>query len=417
MSEVAAAEACVAWAVSRGTQFENVSLTYRSDRGVCITKSCSSPARIVVPAGILLTLRTIEAFAATEPAFAALLAEWSFRVKLTHKRAVLLLLCFDARHGSPWSRYIASLPTRVDSPAWWSADELRLLQGTSIEGVCEERRAFTTAWLGVQQRRPEASALTLDISVDELLEYLLLIDSRALLSKEDDAVMVPVADFCNHSSARLGPDAQNSVWEHDAATGAFVLAELPGLNLAEGTELLFSYGKRGAGEFLVNYGFIEDGVGLEDVPSRCMTLDLSWLAVERPQLKQLPFMPGLKLHSDIAPIATDDTGYVWWTIDVDGLDLPTLTLHGEPVTNTTLRGRVEKQERWREYERQALQVAQAAIERAVQALDAAEADATLREIAEKARPEVLDTADRVRDAERALLMLNWRIIDEKLSGD
>ena len=164
----------------------------------------------------------------------------------------------------------------------------------------------------------------------------------------------------------------------------------------------------------MNYGFIEPGVGLKGVPSRCMTLDLSWLAEGRPALAGLPFMPGLKLHCDIEPIAEDDDGYIWWTIDVEGLDLMARTLHGKSVTDKTLRSELEREPQWQVYRRRALQVAQGTVERAVMALDAAEADEALRAIAQSVREEVLDTADRVRDAERSLLMWNWHAIERLL---
>ncbi|BFZ58394.1 hypothetical protein PYCC9005_005456 [Savitreella phatthalungensis] len=402
------AQRCISWASSRGATIENVRAGVIDGRGTCLVRvETEKDARIVIPADLLLSKDNIRAFAESQPGFKELLNEWSFKVPLTHKRTLLLFFAWDRRHGSPWSEYTAALPDKIDSPVWWDDDGRLLLVGTTVEGVAEDKRAFTAAWLRVQQARPEASALTKSISLDELLHYTLLIDSRALMSKEDDAVMVPVVDFANHSSGRPpAPGSQNSAWEHDRESGEFVLATLPNVG---GQELLFSYGKRSAGELLLNYGFIEGNVGLDMVPSRCITLDLS--GDGNNNISNYSREPSLRLHDDRPPLEDVESDYIWYAIaeHIPELDVDQALFAGKPYED--LRRVFAESSRWPVYRFLAAVRAQIAVTQQIKRLDETENDERLCDAAGRVPSDVLTTANRVRDAERAVLELNLSALD------
>lgn len=145
---------CIAWAKAEGATLHGISVCDLPGRGnsliVDTTEGGHSP-NMFVPKNLLLTLSNINDYAASEPEFYKVLQEWSQRVNLTSRRAILLLMAWNTRHGTPWREYLSSLPAYVDSPILWTDQERSLLKGTSIEGVAEDRKGFLKAWLQYQQ--------------------------------------------------------------------------------------------------------------------------------------------------------------------------------------------------------------------------------------------------------------------------
>lgn len=396
---MATAIKCMEWAAQEGVIIDGMKVAHLQGRGnslvASLTKSpCSS---IIVPARLLLTLSNIEAFANDNQDFRVILEEWSGRVAMTSRRAIILLMAFSARHGSPWSIYLESLPTHIDSPVFWQAHERRLLEGTSIEGVAEDKIAFLQAWLGYQQSLEQASTFTQDITFKELMLYEMLVDSRALLSSEDDSCMVPCIDFANHSSLRppvLG--AQNAVWE--MTNGEFHLTTLS--MLRDGDEVLFSYGKRGNAELLCKYGFVEEYQVLNG--SRSITLEIP-LAPQQTFLCQFG-EPSFKVSSqDSEEFLLQQESPFLWIYCLSGeteVDWEQKTYRGQSLTTGELLTRLQQESVWPWLYYKASTLCLHCVLQSLERLSMTEQDESLRCIAEAVEPALLTLVDAVRDSER-----------------
>ncbi|CCG84647.1 protein of unknown function [Taphrina deformans PYCC 5710] len=398
------ANECIKWATSHGALIEQLHVQEIPGRGNSLVASAhnGNGQSIFIPTNLLLTLKNIELFATQTPAFQAILHEWSARVKLTSRRAIIILMAYTAVHGSPWSPYLNSLPDHVSSPLFWSGQERRLLDGTSIEGVAEDKMAFLEAWLQYQKRRQNASEFTLGLELKDLMKYEMLVDSRALLSNEDDSCMVPVIDFANHSSLKPGQTgSQNAVWEMDD-TG-FHLSTL--YDIAPGEEVLFSYGKRGNGELLFKYGFVEEHQ--VEGGSRSMTIELP---IDETQAAHLNFgEPSFTIAPEIAddPLFVQDSWFLWMNVllEENDTDWSTSKFRGAAIGRDMLQ-RLQTQDDWPWFHFKACSIALSCLTRQRQRLDQTEEDTELIAIAKAVGAEVLAAVDAVRDSERVTLDLN-----------
>lgn len=403
-----AAQNCVTWAIQHGSTISNIKVVSLPGRGNSLVVDGELPpnatARIFIPSAILLTLRNILKFAEEDEAFMEVLEEWSTRIPITSRRAIILLMAFSKRHGSPWSEYLLSLPTEIDSPVFWSSTDLRLLAGTSIDGVAEDKIGFVTAWLAYQQSRPSASKFTGSLTFEELMLYEILVDSRALLSNENDSCMVPVIDYANHTSL-LGSvsGGQNSTWQMDHA--GFELCTIG--EVSNGQEVLFSYGKRGNGELLVKYGFIEQWQ--VKTGSRNITLELD-SPDHYAEYGEPSFRIGSDTEADSDIFGDQDCAYLWLLV-LQGepqVDFQQHTLQGNKFTRDTLRHILLQSPLWLFYCYKACRIAEHYIVRNMQNLESTERDSELAGIAmtlSQRSPEKLRLIDGVRDSEMQTYVL------------
>lgn len=405
---LAAAQECMVWALQNGSSITNVKIEALEGRGNSLlfhrTNHSGTSARIFIPSDILLTLKNIEKFSDQNKAFKEVLKEWSTRVPITSRRAIMLLMAFSKRHGSPWSNYLLSLPTQIDSPVFWSSTDRRLLAGTSIDGVAEDKISFVQAWLTYQQTRSDASAFTASLTLEEFLLYEMLVDSRALLSNESDSCMVPVIDFANHTSTLgINSGGQNSAW--NMTRDGFELSTFG--EIPDGTEILFSYGKRGNGELLVKYGFIEEWQVTKG--SRSITLELDLLE-DGLEYGEPSFRLGTEPDDDNAIFENSDCAYLWLLV-IQGepeVDHYKHNIQGRSFTKETLRGVLLEMPLWPFYCYKACQIAEHYIVRNMQQLQSSELDPELGEIAmalSRHCPERLRLIDGVRDAEMQTYIL------------
>lgn len=395
------ADCCLQWAVSQGARIEGISISQLPGRGTSLLSTAkSSPKLIFVPAHLLLNLKNIRNFAHSTPAFAELCQEWSTRVPLTARRYIILLMAYTVRHSSPWSVYLEALPEYVDSPVFWAEDERALLAGTSIAGVAEDKIAFLTAWLGYQQRQGSPSALTQSLTLRELMHYEMLVDSRALLSDEEDSCMVPIIDFANHSSLRGKHTSghQNATWKVDAA--GFYLEVQP--DTPDGHEVLFSYGRRGNGELLIKYGFVEEA----QMPtgSRSVTIEVDidqsndfLLSYGEPYFRIMP-------DADHEPLLDEESSFVWLQtlVDETHVNWQDSTYKGTKFSGDTILSLLQAQpsNEWQTLQVKAYRLGIAWLQRQLRDLRAAEEDPNLIAVAGTIDEQRLHTIDAVRDSER-----------------
>lgn len=404
------AQSCILWAVENGALLRGLSVAELRSKGNSLVVQCNDSSSqdapsLFVPTKLLLTLFNIRQFADTKPGFLQVLSEWSQRFSMTSRRAILLLMAWDLRHGSPWSTYLKALPAHIDSPIFWPQDQRLLLCGTSIDGVAEDKIGFLAAWLRYQQSLPNASQFTKSLTLDEILRYEMLVDSRALLSNEHDSCMVPVIDFANHSSLRpplLG--AQNAAW--DMTSEGFTLTVLPGLSVSQ--EILFSYGKRGNGELLFKYGFIEEWQVLKG--SRSITIELPYFQ-ELGDVGEPSFRIGSDDDEDV--LSAKDSQYVWLLAlqKHGGVNWHDCTFRGVHFTKENIRETLLQSEEWPVYQAEAISIIASALSAQLMRLDESEQDHHLIDISSNTSSERLNAIDAVRDSERKTLQSRLRELE------
>lgn len=405
------ADLCIEWAKQSGAIVSNITVSEIPGRGNCLISGKTESedtalATVHIPKDLLLTLSNILQFAEEQVKFKEIIGEWSQRFSMTSRRAILLLMAWDHRYSSPWSTYLKSLPDHIDSPIFWTSEARKLLAGTSIEGVAEDKIGFLTAWLKYQQTLPHASQFSKSITLGELMRYEMLVDSRALLSNEDDSCMVPVIDFANHSSLR-GPlsGCQNATWE--MTDSGFTLNTVG--EILDGNEILFSYGKRGNAELLFKYGFVEDWQVAKG--SRSITIELPYFA-EFGDVGEPSFRIGSDDDEDL--LSDTDSQYLWMLTlhnDVD-VEWDASTFRGVPFTKRSLRSLLAATKDWPSYQGLARKIAREALWAQLDRLEMAEQDEDLMQIAKNVDPEKLQMIDAVRDAERRTLEQQLQLLIE-----
>lgn len=406
---------CLEWATSRGASVNGIEVTQIPGRGTSLITSPDGgfTRDIFVPSHLLLNLHNIETFASRTPAFDKICKEWSARVPLTSRRAIILLMAFSKRHGSPWQSYLDALPESIDSPVFWSDEERALLRGTSISGVAEDKIEFLSVWLNYQQTRDGASDFTKSLTSLEIMHFEMLVDSRALLSNETDSCMVPIIDFANHTSGKEPGvhDRQNASWQSD--TRGFHLRVQDGTE--PGDEVLFSYGRRGNGELLCKYGFVEESQVKTGSRSVTIEIPLDESATFLQEFGEPSFrvMPdtGLELLSD------DESAFIWIYVLLGepDVDWSRKTYKDISIVKETLRNSLSSRskEDWQWLQFKAYTLAIQCLSRQLRELDEAEHDAELTLVAASISQDRLAMIDAVRDSERITYQITIDRLSEK----
>lgn len=232
-----------------------------------------------------------------------------------------------------------------------------------------------------------------------MLHYEMLVDSQALLSNEDDSCMVLVIDFANHSSLRPpARSSQNSTWE--MTTAGFTLEVVT--ETRQNDEILFSYGKRGNGELLFKYGFIEDWQ--ISAGSRSITIELPH-ADELQDFGEPSFRIGSDDDEDM--LSDKDSQYLSLLVlcgDID-VDWQNRKYQGTSFTKASLQSVLRQSDKWQEYSYKACEILYRTLWAHLERLDRAESDQRLIAGARDIDSEKLKMIDAVRDAERKTLAL------------
>lgn len=175
----------------------------------------------------------------------------------------LFLLSEKAKPSSPWRPYIDILPHTLDSPLFWSDEELAQLEGTQLLGSI----------LGYQQH--------VESEYDKLLTEVILpnpqLFDQSIFTPEaflwafgilrsrtfppltgDDLALVPLADLVNHG---MVVNMEGPSWEKKSS-GFFPRKEYLTLHASmvvkEGKQVLMQYGKKKSnGQLALDYGFAE----------------------------------------------------------------------------------------------------------------------------------------------------------------
>ncbi len=177
-----------------------------------------------------------------------------------------------------FSIYVKYLPKQFDLPTLWDEDDLRLLEGTSLEAATDTKlksldREFTllretTANVGWCQKywwNTDSGVLSFDDwkIVDAMYR------SRAMDLPGTGFATVPIMDMANHATGSLAC----ARYETDSEGNAVLLMR-DSEKLRKGDEITISYGDdNGAAEMLHSYGFIE---------SKMSSAKQLWLDLEIP---------------------------------------------------------------------------------------------------------------------------------------
>lgn len=178
--------------------------------------------------------------------------------------AVALFLLFEkAKLNSRWRPYIEILPENLDSPLFWSDEELTELEGTQLLGSILGYKEYVDSEYGklvaeVINANPglfDESAFT----PDAFLWAFGILRSRTFppLTGEDLA-LVPLADLVNHGSAL---NSEKPSWEKKNS-GFFSRQEFLSMRapvtVKAGEQVLMQYGKKKSnGQLALDYGIVE----------------------------------------------------------------------------------------------------------------------------------------------------------------
>eukprot|EP00897_Mesotaenium_endlicherianum_P010636 jgi/Mesen1/9600/ME000657S08867 len=176
----------------------------------------------------------------------------------------LFILLEKADENSKWKPYLDILPEKLDSPLFWSDEELAELQGSQLLGQVEGYRELLHAeYERVSQQllapHPELFPEGL-ITLESFMWAFGILRSRAFppLIGEDMA-LVPLLDLANHASARVPPKA--GPWEKKSA-GLFdrqqVVSMKAGFQHAPGQQVMMEYGAaKSNGQLALDYGLAD----------------------------------------------------------------------------------------------------------------------------------------------------------------
>jgi [ribulose-bisphosphate carboxylase]-lysine N-methyltransferase len=167
------------------------------------------------------------------------------------KLAVQLLHEKSKGDESRWSEYVATLPTKLDAPLFWSADELAYLQGSQLFSNAAGYDAYVRGtFVSLEAEIFSANRPLFPESVFSETEFLWafgVLRARCLPPRDqgDDIALVPGLDMANHSGL------VNSTWTLNGGGLGSVFG-----GAGSGPSMLFRLDERvvAGAECFVNYG-------------------------------------------------------------------------------------------------------------------------------------------------------------------
>jgi hypothetical protein len=144
--------------------------------------------------------------------------------------------------ASTYKAYIQALPNSINSPRFWSKEELNWLSGSHLFNLTLETKADV---------RHEYSIIPHKYySLAEFEWARAIIASRLFninINGKATQVLAPLADLLNHGKS-------NADWSFDDKRQAFLVTS--DANIEAGHEILFSYGSKSNAQLLHSYGFV-----------------------------------------------------------------------------------------------------------------------------------------------------------------
>lgn len=162
--------------------------------------------------------------------------------------ATYLLSELEKGPSSKWAYYFKLLPTDLSNfPIFYNESELELLKGTLFLKTLEERKKdIEDDYKLLCARIPEYKRF----SFENFQFYRMIVGSRIFgvtIKGNNTDIIVPYADMLNHKEPR------ETHWTYNNKEDAFMVnAEM---DLPEGREVFYSYGRKCNSRFLLNYGF------------------------------------------------------------------------------------------------------------------------------------------------------------------
>ncbi|KAG0629937.1 hypothetical protein M758_1G140900 [Ceratodon purpureus] len=181
----------------------------------------------------------------------------------------LFLIHETSNSNSKWRPYLDTLPKNLDSPLFWSDEELAELQGTQLLGsVVGYLEFLENEYNKVVEEIMERNTDLFDPAVFTFDAFrwafgILRSRSFAPLTGEELA-LVPVADLMNHG---VGLDDKNPSWLKKSSGGQIwnigksssnVLTVRASANFQSGEQILMQYGSaKSNADLALDYGFVE----------------------------------------------------------------------------------------------------------------------------------------------------------------
>lgn len=228
-----------------------------------------------------------------------------------HTRLALHVLEERARGAaSPFSEYLAALPAAYNIPALTRATDSGPLSTTSLARRARHHRADLEAQHADVVKVLGAAAP----SLADFLWARAAIGSRVFdghriqgLERGEGEAMVPLGDMLNH--------AQGEARNIDVEPGSQGYGFRANRDLSAGEQLLMSYGRNSAGEWLLHYGFTPEGNNPEAARLRLYVQMEEGMPLQR---QKTAFLRSLRssadpdadlpaVHFDLS--AADDTAY------------------------------------------------------------------------------------------------------------
>ncbi|KAI1177207.1 hypothetical protein F4777DRAFT_219399 [Nemania sp. FL0916] len=430
-----------AWCMLHSITFAGVEVASIEDRGLGLiaekrlsNENGESPALLTIPRELVLSAAKIEEYAKESKDFCELLAAAGHQ---SLRRDALLFLLAQLILSSPdhdgglggstaWTHYFKLLPTQVPVPTLWSASELSLLRGTSLEpAVIAKHSALEREFDHIRDVTADlprwnrligtGAAITLDDWV--LLDA--LYRSRSLALPTSGESMVPCLDLVNHSNPATAYFEENTQDE-------VVLLLRDGANLLEKHEVTIDYGHdKSPAEMLFSYGFVDP-----TSPARRIVLPLESMdddPLAKAKLYVFGSAPTLKILDSETGVPEWDAPFVHLMClnDEDGLNFQILQetdgsqhlrmfWQGLDVTEKAedMETLIKRHELCQVFRLRAVTVVSGMIQRQLQALAAYDRNSGL---AGDERPHIVQAASLLRDAEKDLFERTFQLLDnEKL---
>lgn len=145
-------------------------------------------------------------------------------------------------------------PTLSNMPIFWTAEELKYLEGSyMLEQIAERNHAIAEDYKAICKLYPEFIHIS---TLDEFKWARMCVCSRNFglcVNGLQTAALVPYADMLNHYRPR------ETKWQFDDSIQGFTVVSLQGIGF--GAQVYDSYGRKCNHRFLLNYGFsVENNV-------------------------------------------------------------------------------------------------------------------------------------------------------------
>eukprot|EP01018_Ginkgo_biloba_P038228 Gb_38065 [translate_table: standard] len=177
----------------------------------------------------------------------------------------LFILREKSNLGSPWSPYLNILPETLDSPMFWSEEELAELRGTQLLSTVSGYKDYVeNEFLKVQKEIivPNRHLFNFAVTQEDFLWAFGMLRSRAFPPLTgDNLALVPFADLVNHG---FHITAEEPSWER-RQSGLFsrqeALAVRSPVAFKSGEQVVMQYGmNKSNAQLALDYGIVENGI-------------------------------------------------------------------------------------------------------------------------------------------------------------